>query len=274
MKQKLETIKQDITEFINLAQDSNLEYNNGLPYVTYINAYVFELQSHLRKELEKRSINLNINPSIYSDEISKSMRSGDSSSYTKKSDKDLMFPFLNYLCEYYNGHYKLVDYIQDFTITHSNQLVWEDIFMTQSGATRIYTNLRFALNHLRNLGLIRREDENGKSDIEPSVLGYLFYQIIGIKDENRIKNKILKYDHYYILNSFNEFKNALTNNNYNILEIKYPLLYSKYNKNMSQILDAFYKLFMETSIFKESGIVIPDKLYKDPLYIKLLEMIK
>jgi hypothetical protein len=274
MKEKLQLLKNEISEYINLAQLSNVEFNNGLPYITYINKYVFELQSHLRLELEKRSINLNLNPSIYSEAISSSMASEESSFYSKKTDKDLIFPFLYYLCENYNGQEKLVDYIEGFANTYCGQLTWEDIIMTQSGATRIYTNLRFALNHLRNLGLVRREDENGKSDVEPTVLGYLFFQIIGMKKDNNSKSQILKYDQYSILNSLNEFKDLLKDKeNLNLLEIKYPKLHQRYKENLGLILDAFFKLFLETTVFKESGISIPEKLFKDPLYLKLLGML-
>jgi hypothetical protein len=275
MKQQLELIKQEISNFINLTQESNIEFDKGLPYFTYINSYLFELQSHLRKELEKRSVNLNLNPSIYSEEISNSMLKERPLSYTKKTDKDLMFPFLYYLCENYNGQDKLVDYIEGFTSTYSNQLVWEDIVMTQSGATRIYTNLRFALNQLRNIGLVRREDEKGKTDVEPSVLGYLFYMVIGMKEENKGKNQILKYEYYSIYNSLIEFKDALKeHDNHKNIEIKYPKLYYRYRENLHLIADAFNELFIKTSIFKDSGISIPDKLFEDPLYLKLLGLIK
>ncbi len=274
-QQQLDKLKIEISEFINLTQDSNIEFDKRLPYFAYINSYVFELQSHLRMELEKRSVNLNLNPSIYSEEIANSMLRDRPLSYSKKTDNDLMFPFLYYLCEHFNGQDKLVDYIKDFTYTYRNQLVWEDIVMTQSGATRIYTNLRFALNQLRNLGLIRREDEHGKTDVEPSVLGYLFYMVIGAKEENKGKNQILKYDYYAIHNSLNEFKDALKDSkDYKILEIKYPKVYLKYKENLNLIAEAFNELFIKTSIFKDSGISIPDKLYKDQLYQKLLNLIK
>ena len=66
----------------------------------------------------------------------------------------------------------------------------------------------------------------------------------------------------------------LINENFIEFEYKYPKLFLMYNENLFEVLNAFKLLFIENSVFNETGIHIPDKLLKDPLYKKLISLLK
>ncbi|MCU0328366.1 MAG: hypothetical protein MUE53_05180 [Chitinophagales bacterium] len=72
-------------------------------------------------------------------------------------------------------------------------LTSKDMEFTKTGATRAYTNMRFAFNTLVNCGLINSRDYNAKRYFSISILGLiiLIYNKYLARDDNHLKNDLI-----------------------------------------------------------------------------------
>jgi hypothetical protein len=102
------------------------------------------------------------------------------SSYTEKppfpvahKSIDYHWLFLHYLNVHFDRGKSLIDYIDEFLLDHKEQLNIRDIGITQSGATRAKTYIRFAVNDLRKIGLVGWVDINGKRSWQPTIMGII-----------------------------------------------------------------------------------------------------
>jgi hypothetical protein len=94
---------------------------------------------------------------------------------------DYQWIFLHFLIVNFEKGKGLVDYIDAFLAANKDQLVIKDIGITKSGATRAKTHLRFAVNDLRNMGMIISKDINKKRSWQPSIMGVLILLCAQIK---------------------------------------------------------------------------------------------
>ena len=99
-----------------------------------------------------------------------------------------------------------------------DKLTYSDLIITQSGATRCYTNLRFAINELRKRGLIHSTivDEyiSTRRSLLPTPFGYYIALQLGNLTEHDVFTQLEKGNSFYLtINSskakFFEFPDAL-----------------------------------------------------------------
>ena len=109
--------------------------------------------------------------SIFSDSIITNFNSIEAIGAYKHVD--YQYNFLNHLAEKYNPGCDLYTLVDSFIERFKHEFSLADIVITKTGVTRCKTNIRFALNDLRELGLVLTRDKNGKRSWEPSILGLI-----------------------------------------------------------------------------------------------------
>jgi len=171
MKHSLDTIKDLIKTFIEERQVLNkIAYDkDGKEYI--LNVEIFELESFFLQEKQKHNINARIDNSITSPNIYKNFEKIEANHAFKQVDYQLNL--LYHLVRNYKQRMELVDLIDLFIEKYKSQFTLADLIITKSGATRCKTNIRFALNSLRELGLVVSKDEHEKRSWEPSILGFI-----------------------------------------------------------------------------------------------------
>jgi hypothetical protein len=171
MKHSLDTILDLLNTFIDERQILNkIRYDkDGKEYI--LNSEIFELESYFIQKKREYNINQRIDNSIVSDNIFQNFDLIEAEHAYKAID--YQFNFLYFLAKEYKPNKDLVEIIDSFIQFYSNQLTLADLIITKSGATRCKTNIRFALNSLRDLGLVLNRDKFYKRSWEPSILGLL-----------------------------------------------------------------------------------------------------
>ncbi|MBK7967306.1 MAG: hypothetical protein IPK10_19865 [Bacteroidetes bacterium] len=86
----------------------------------------------------------------------------------------------------------LFEYINSFVYFYKEQLSFNDIKITESRLQGFLLNLRFALNDLRNLGLIIVKEKEGNRVNIPSLFGLLVLIYLLNNDEYFNKKTIYK----------------------------------------------------------------------------------
>lgn len=168
MNEKLNILKALFDEFL---QESRTVYQSDRNNQLTLNASVFEFQAHVTSSLKESKMNLALNPDIHSTSIQQS--------FDRKSEAlsahDYCLSFFDFLNIHKARKLELFELIDLFIDQHKEELTWQDIVITATGATRCRTNLRFALNNLRKIGLIRDVDNGGKRAYVPTLKGELVF---------------------------------------------------------------------------------------------------
>jgi len=139
----------------------------------YFNKSLFELEKYLSDLKVKYQVNQNLNPGISSDHILGSFNKN--STFFRSNDYALSFLVFLSMQEKHDAE-DLLLMMDQYIETIKGKLTFNDIVTTDTGATRCYTNLRFALNELRNYGLIYSSITQNKKkcrSILPTPVGYL-----------------------------------------------------------------------------------------------------
>lgn len=136
-----------------------------------LNLKLFELESYLVKLRNDLQVNTRLDTTITSSNILQNFR--DPSHENALKPLDFQFTFLHHLIKNYNPYVQVYELIDSYIEVWKNSFTVADIVITKTGATRCKTNLRFALNGLRDLGLVVNTEENGKRSWAPSLEGVL-----------------------------------------------------------------------------------------------------
>jgi hypothetical protein len=136
------------------------------PVLNYF--YVKEILDHWAESLFGKG---EINYTLFSSSVRKSL--SEPSKNVPHQAVDYQWLFLHHLIVNFRKGIGLIGYIDDFLDTYKEQLVLSDIGITRSGATRAKTHLRFAVNDLRNMGMVISRDFNKKRSWQPSIMGVL-----------------------------------------------------------------------------------------------------
>lgn len=139
----------------------------------YLNKSLFELEKHLSDLKVKYQVNQNLNPKINSDHILESFSL--QSTFFRSNDYALSFLVFLTLQENHDAE-ELLLIMDQYIDKIKEKLTFHDIATTDTGATRCFTNLRFALNEMRNYGLIYSSITLNKKNcrsILPTPVGYL-----------------------------------------------------------------------------------------------------
>ncbi len=168
MTSKLEMIKTLFDEFL-LESKGETVHVDRMKDKMALNADVFELQSHIISKLKEHKLNLTLNPQF----VSKHIKNSFQHSVGAIKQDDYCLCFLDFLCVNQDRDIELVELIKEFINLHIEELTWQDIVITATGVTRCLTNIRFALNHLRDWNLIVK----GERTYVPTPFGEMvFYQ--------------------------------------------------------------------------------------------------
>lgn len=163
-------IKKSLTGFIKNSLDSSRIFDFKDGSEIKLNHAIYEIQHHLANELKKYGVNTRLDNGIISNSILKSFNEVADKSH--KSEY-YAYPFLKYLYKHFKVDTELLEYIDGFIEENKENLSWQDIVVTKTGATRCKTNIRFSLNLLRDLHLVRSRNENNKRTLLPTVIGQL-----------------------------------------------------------------------------------------------------
>lgn len=129
----------------------------------------YSIQLYLESLKQEFKIEEHINTSIL---LESSIRASDNTSFKTAFHRvDYQYNFLYHLAKYNLPGKSLVDLIDSFIATYRGQFKLSDVIITKSGATRCITNIRFALNDLRHLGLVLSRNKDNKRIQTPSILG-------------------------------------------------------------------------------------------------------
>ena len=187
----------------------------------YINQSFLKLEHWLLDWKKENKLNERIDASIYSQHIVKHSDSTLSERAYQSADYELHF--LQYLTLHYRPKSSLFRLIDSFLEENRKQLSLADIVITNTGATRCKTNIRFTLTNLRDMGLVLSRDKANKRIWKPSIPGIIVLL-------NMEKNGL-------------HLNNRLPGNPYNTL---LPDTEKEVNK-----LDCAFRLFIRQ--FKEDG---------------------
>jgi hypothetical protein len=170
LENKLEKLKALFDEFLTESNDKSIN-NKDSKDIRKLNAEIFKFQSFIALKLQDKKLNLLINAAITSKEISDSF----DKSIEPFGSNDYCLSFFDYLNFKKDEKLELHELIDQFIEAHKSELTWRDIVITATGVTRCKTNLRFALDQLRGIGLIKNIDENKKRTSTPTNFGELVY---------------------------------------------------------------------------------------------------
>lgn len=137
----------------------------------WVNKSIFDIETYLVKLRQDLALNNRLDTTIVSDHILQHFNSISAKDAFQSVDYQL--PFLTHLAQEYEPKNDLVDLLDDFVDANKNKFNLADIVVTQSGATRCKTNVRFAVNGLRDIGLIISKDSSNKRSWSPSIMGFI-----------------------------------------------------------------------------------------------------
>lgn len=170
MDYKLEEIKNEIGYWLQEKLPNTYVYKDNKKNI-YINQSLLELEHWLLDWKKENKLNERIDATIYSKHIVRHAGSTQSGKAYQSTDYELHF--LHYLTMHYHPKSSLFSLIDSFVEENRKQLSLADIIITNTGATRCKTNLRFTLTNLRDLGLVLNSDKTHKRIWKPSIPGLI-----------------------------------------------------------------------------------------------------
>lgn len=163
----------DITEILDnwlhahLNQSRNITTGSGDR--VQVNKSLLRLEHWLIKWREDKGLNERVNAAL----VSEAMLSAplDTSNARAFSQQDFQYNFLHFLALHPDKASKLHLIIDRFVEHYSAEFSLADLLITDTGATRCKTNIRFALNSLRELALVESRNLKGKRSLRPTLPG-------------------------------------------------------------------------------------------------------
>jgi hypothetical protein len=172
MTYSLELVKQIIHTFIDEHQSSSAFLTDRQAEANLrVNRPIFDIESFLVDIRKEYNINGKLDTSIVSENILSNFNSIRAKDAFTKVDYQLNF--LHFLATRYSSDWELYQIIDEFIQSNACQLQLADIVITNTGVTRCRTNTRFALNALRDLGLVLSRDPDDRRSWSPSIAGLL-----------------------------------------------------------------------------------------------------
>lgn len=267
-------IKKALSDFIETALKSNMEVEIDKGDKVNLNKAIYEIQHHFIQELKERNINVKLNDEIYSVNILKSF--GSTIPFHKP--EEYSFRFLKFLHNNYLPDIEVHDYIDYFIDEIKEELTWQDLIITATGATRCKTNIRFSVNLLRKLSLVRRKNKLDKRSCQPSILGQLI--IIYLDWINGVQNPISKPENSISIHGYNHFVSFLSgllqplnfNNFIRFLYENYPME-DEARKIVRSYMVEFVGIILKKGVITEDGIKISEELKNNKDYSLFLEKV-
>lgn len=163
------TLKQIIQTFVEEHKEKSTSVKGTNQSQFLANSAIFEIESFLVDLRKQNEINSRLDTTIRSASILSDFK--NTNALAAHQPENFQYSFLHYLARVYTPKAELFQFIDGFVEEVKDQFVLADIVITNSGATRCKTNIRFALNTLRNFGLVLSKDADEKRSWSPSILG-------------------------------------------------------------------------------------------------------
>ena len=141
---------------------------------THVKHLIYLVEDELERIKKKHQLP-SYNAKIFSERIAKSFFWVDRDIFSNEDKESgraispmdyqywLMVFLLTHYNELYKGGYSLFEIVDQFVEYHKlHSLTAADIFITDTGATRCKTNLRFAISSLKEMGLVKLYDKDEK----------------------------------------------------------------------------------------------------------------
>ncbi len=171
MSKSLEEIKKDLKEFFENSKRHNIKKIDKDDEVIFFNAHLFELEIYLFQLKKGFNINMNLNSSISSTSISESFNRVFPDQFHRPVD--YQYYFVLWLFDNFKSKNCLHQHIDLFIDSISKYLIYPDIQISDTGATRCKTNVRMTIVHLRNYGILLSKDDEGKRSHFFTTFGFL-----------------------------------------------------------------------------------------------------
>ena len=270
----IEDVKQTLSDFIKESLKGNRQVNDKKDKII-INKVIYEIQNHFVSELKRYDINTKLNEEIKSESILSSFTNSNVQSHLPNY---YAYPFLKYICLNFRPSTELNEYIDDFLNKNREQLSWNDLVITKTGATRCKTNIRFALNFLRELNLIRSKNNKEKRTVCPTVLGQLIIMYFhylnsenkhSMRPEENISMGGLHHFHSHLRTlinpqNFNEFLKYIK---------KEHNLSNEDSDKLETYLFFFTEIILENMHISDTGLKFDRNFKKEKEYEKLLTLL-
>ena len=163
------TLKQIIQTFVEEHKAKSTSFKGANQSQFLANGAIFEIESFLVDLRKQNEINSRLDTTIRSASILSDFK--NTNAPAAHQPENFQYSFLHYLARTYTPKAELFQLIDGFVEEVKDQFVLADIVITNSGATRCKTNIRFALNALRDFGLVLSKDADEKRSWSPSILG-------------------------------------------------------------------------------------------------------
>ena len=167
MTYPIEIVKKIIKTFIDESIEENITLKGNQNSLA--NRSIFDIESFLVQLRNQYNINDRLDTSVVSNSILNNFYSV--SSVDAFRPVDFQYNFLHHLAIEYRHDIELYLLIDTFIKIFKEQFTLADIVVTKTGATRCKTNIRFALNDLRDLSLVLSKDNQQKRCWGPSIVG-------------------------------------------------------------------------------------------------------
>ncbi|MCX6312819.1 MAG: hypothetical protein NT084_14445 [Bacteroidetes bacterium] len=200
MKKHLSEIQNDLQEYFNSVEVRSIA---GTKNQIKFSSKIFELEVFLAQLKLERGITENYDASICSKNILKSFDSLKPEQY--HSPADYQYPFSMWLLTNARPSESLFEHIDSFILSVVEFLNYPDIKITATGATRCKTNVRIAIMHLRNYGILRTKTDKGTRSHFLSSFGLLVFAYLKLVSKDWKDNN--EYDVYSSLRNSGEKKN-------------------------------------------------------------------
>lgn len=265
-------IKQNLSEFIQRSLKSSTTYGYRDGTAVNLNRSIYEIQHHLRAELERSNINTHLDSKIISNSILESFNRKNLTAY---KPQHYAFPFLKYIYQHFSAGKELLTYIDDFIYQNREQLTWQDIVITESGATRCKTNIRFALKLLRDLNLTRSRNKSDKRTVMPTVIGQLIVHYMDWvnatnEDARESEWNFAHSSYLHFSGHLNRLKDPLVLTDF-LQSVKEKLkLEAADSLKIDEYLTAFQEFILSALTITDKGISYTSDLRKSDAYQNLL----
>lgn len=178
-------LKEIIKTFIEESIADNILLTQKGGETILANRSIYEIESFLVELRNLYQVNKRVDTSVVSQNILKYFTSIEAAAAFRPVD--YQYNFLYHLAANYQPGTDLYSLIDSFTDNFKEQFTLADIVITSTGVTRCKTNIRFALNSLRDLSLVLSYDNNKKRSWGVSIMGLVALLNIQVNMEEAVK---------------------------------------------------------------------------------------
>lgn len=226
------SLKTELTALVNQASlDPGIKLYIKDEEPKIISSRIYVLMEFLQELFDQYRVIHQFDYRITSESITESL--SGKKYFEQYRKENYVLPFLHHLAIQENvvSAEKLQDYILEFLRKHANYLSIHDVVILKSGATRAFTNIRFAVDALRKDNMIENRTMNHERSLSPTILGILTLLFMKLNDKSGSNDatRLLQRDDIF-------YKNPM-------IGWQMPWIINRSPEKIIQLLDDFLKRF-------------------------------